>query len=206
MRRDDLPDTRQAILDAAEAVLLERGFDDGAMEATRRRAEVSNGSLYHHFPSKAHLAHALYQASLEDYHASLLAAIGDDVPAEAGIPALVQAHVAWVLRRPDRARVLHELRRAAVVPDVEPPWRGPNAGALATLRRWTEREIAHGRMRAVSFPVWLALVFAPVMQLTPGWLRARRPSVTAEVRHVLAEAAWGAVAPPPAVSPRGASR
>ncbi len=190
-----LPDTRQAILDAAQAVLLERGFDDGAMEATRRQAAVSNGSLYHHFPSKAHLAQALYEAALSDYHAALLAAVAGDAPAALAVPALVQAHVAWVLRRPLRARVLHELRRAAVIEGADEPWRDPHATALGQLRRWSEREMAAGRLRAMSFPVWMALVFAPVVQLTPTWLRSRRPAVPAEVRHLLAEAAWGAVAP-----------
>lgn len=195
MPRAAPPDTRRLILDAAQEVLLERGFDDGAMEATRRRAQVSNGSLYHHFPSKGHLAQALHDEALAGYHEALQSAIGDDVAASEGVPALVQAHVAWVLRRATQARVLQALRAHGVDDPRPPEARGPKAGPLAALRGWTEREIAHGRMRAVSFPVWRALVLAPVQQLTPGWLRARRPTVTAEVRHLLAEAAWAAVAP-----------
>jgi AcrR family transcriptional regulator len=183
------------ILQAATALFLAQGFEATSMEQVRQRAEVSNGSLYHHCPTKNHLARALYEQALRDYHATLLKAVGAGVPAEAGVRGLITAHIAWVLKQPQRARVLHELRRTTAIAGMEPDWGGLNAGAFDTLRRWCELEAGEGRMQALPFGVWLALVFAPVLQLTPQWARQPRPSVPPKLRAVLAEAAWRAVAP-----------
>lgn len=187
-------DTGARILAAAQALFLDQGFDASAMEQVRREAGVSNGSLYHHHPTKAHLARALYEAALADYHGALLKAIGPAVAAQAGVRALVLAHIAWVVRQPERARVLHELRRTTAIAGVEPDWGALNAEAFAALRRWVGEQQAARALRAMPFSVWLALVFAPLLQLTPAWARAGRP-VAPALRALLADAAWAAVAP-----------
>ena len=68
------PGTSEQILAAAQALFLAQGFDATSMEQVRLKAGVSNGSLYHHHPTKAHLARTLYEAALGDYHAALLKA------------------------------------------------------------------------------------------------------------------------------------
>lgn len=42
----------EAILDAAESIILENGFDGATMDAIAERAEVGKGTLYLHFKSK----------------------------------------------------------------------------------------------------------------------------------------------------------
>lgn len=51
-RRDEM---RKALLDAAVASLIERGFANTTTIEVQRRAGVSRGALLHHFPSKAEL-------------------------------------------------------------------------------------------------------------------------------------------------------
>src|SRR5262249_26741017 len=142
------------------------------MEQVRLRAGVSNGSLYHHCPTKSHLARALYAEVLADFHASLMKAVAGDTEAEAGVRALVAAHIAWVVKQPQRARVLHELRRTTAIDGAEPDWGALNAEAFDALRRWSERETDAGRMQRLRFGVWMALVFGPLLQLTPQWARS----------------------------------
>ncbi|MED5621391.1 TetR/AcrR family transcriptional regulator [Ideonella sp. BN130291] len=189
------PSAHDRILQAAADLFLAQGFEATSMEQVRQRAEVSNGSLYHHCPTKNHLARALYEAALRDYHAALLKVLAGGASAEEGVRGLIAAHIAWVLKQPQQARVLHELRRTTAIAGAEPDWGGLNAEAFDTLRRWCDGEAAAGRMQALQFGVWLALVFAPVLQLTPQWARQPRPSVPPKLRAVLAEAAWRAVAP-----------
>lgn len=183
------------ILGAAAALFLEQGFEATSMEQVRLRAGVSNGSLYHHFPSRNHLARALYEQALADYHAAMLKPLAGEVPAADGVRGMVAAHIAWVLRHPQQARVLHELRQGTAIAGAEPDWGSLNAPAYERLRGWCAQQAEAGEMQALPFNVFMALVFAPVLQLTPQWAREAKPSVPPRLRAVLAEAAWRSVAP-----------
>lgn len=52
--------TRQAILDAARDVFLERGYEDASIAEVVERSGSSVGSIYHHFGGKAELFMALW--------------------------------------------------------------------------------------------------------------------------------------------------
>src|SRR5512134_3862565 len=51
--------TRERILDAAEALILDHGFAATSVEAVVSRAGITKGAFFHHFASKADLARAL---------------------------------------------------------------------------------------------------------------------------------------------------
>ncbi|MDO9104188.1 MAG: TetR/AcrR family transcriptional regulator [Methylovulum sp.] len=52
MKNTQLTDTQEQILDAAEAVVIERGVRDMTLETVAARAGLSKGGLLYHFPSK----------------------------------------------------------------------------------------------------------------------------------------------------------
>ncbi len=52
MKRTRSRGTRDRLLDAAEAVVIERGVNAMTLEAVAARAKVSKGGLLYHFPSK----------------------------------------------------------------------------------------------------------------------------------------------------------
>ena len=52
MKRTLPVNTRDRLLDAAEAVVIERGVNAMTLEAVAARAKVSKGGLLYHFPSK----------------------------------------------------------------------------------------------------------------------------------------------------------
>lgn len=189
------PTVRSRLLTAAAELFAEQGAAAVSMDQVRLRAGVSNGSLYHHFPTRQHLAHALYAEILGDYHRALLSRLQRARSAEAGVKALVGAHIQWVLGAPAQARLLHELRRSGALASEEAPWSAPNAQAFATLGQWVADQVAAGAMRAMPMRVWSALVFAPVLSLTPHWLAQAPPAVPAAVRQALADGAWCAVSP-----------
>lgn len=190
---DPLP-TRDRLLGAAAQVFLERGYASASMEQVRQAAGVSNGSLYHHFPTKAQLADALYVDLLHDFHAFLLAPIARDAAAETGVKALVRAHINWVLKHPDRAALLHKLKREGDVTNASAGIAEANAQAFGALGSWVQRKTEAGEMRAMPFHVWMAVVFAPVMSLTGRWVNEANPSVPPKTRAALEHAAWMAVA------------
>lgn len=187
--------TRAKLLDAAARIFLERGYAEASMDQVRQAAAVSNGSLYHHFPTKARLADALYVDTLHDFHAALLAPIARDVSAEVGVKSLVRAHISWIVKHPDRASLLHKLKRDGHVTDASGDVSAANAEVFSALRAWIHRKTEAGEMRALPFHLWMAVVFAPTMSLTGRWVSEPRPSVAPKVRAALEHAAWGAVAP-----------
>ena len=65
------PDTRDRILDALEALLLEGGTQGITLEAVAARAGVSKGGLLYHFPSKAKLLEAVVEAHLDAFDEAL---------------------------------------------------------------------------------------------------------------------------------------
>ncbi|MEZ4237343.1 MAG: TetR/AcrR family transcriptional regulator [Myxococcota bacterium] len=73
--------TVRALLDAAGALMSERGYEATSVEAVAARAEVSVGTLYNHFDSKQALLLALYVDATADVLAlaePLVAAPPDD--------------------------------------------------------------------------------------------------------------------------------
>jgi len=54
------PDKKEAILEAMLDLIVERGFHDAPMSVLAKRSGASAGVIYHYFPSKDDLIHALY--------------------------------------------------------------------------------------------------------------------------------------------------
>lgn len=54
---------REALIEAARDLFVERDYDEVSTEAILARSGVSRGALYHHFPSKLDLFRAVFEAS-----------------------------------------------------------------------------------------------------------------------------------------------
>ena len=69
-------ETLERILDAAEALVAEKGFEDATVSEVVRRAGSSVGSFYGRFRDKDGLLYALYERHLEQATATADAALG----------------------------------------------------------------------------------------------------------------------------------
>ena len=194
MLSEPTPSTRLMLLDAAVTVFLEQGFAVASMDQIRQLAGVSNGSLYHHFPTKEKLVDALYAYTLRDFHSALLDAIPARASAQAGVKGLIRAYTQWVVTHPERAQLLHKLRRSGDMTDAGSERNTANAEAFAALAAWMQARVDAGEMRAMPFAVWMALVFSPAMSLTQQWVSQAKPAVAPKVRAALEHGAWMAVA------------
>src|SRR5260370_8372300 len=65
------PDTRSRILDAAISCFLEEGYEQTTVARIRERSGVSNGTLFHRFPTKEAIADALYLESIASFQEGL---------------------------------------------------------------------------------------------------------------------------------------
>jgi AcrR family transcriptional regulator len=187
--------TRDKLLQAAVKVFIQHGFTAASMDLVRQEAGVSNGSLYHHFPTKASLADALYAHTLRDFHSALIVPVSGRASAQTGVKGMIRAYVDWVIQYPERARLLHELKRTGDLAGAPGEWEQANAEGFGALAAWVDARTQAGELRAMPFAIWMAVVFAPAMSLTPYWVKQAQPTVPAKVRSALEHAAWMAVAP-----------
>ena len=58
--------TRERILDAAQAVILDRGYSGMSIDRVIEKLDVTKGSFFHHFKSKKELAHELIRRYADD--------------------------------------------------------------------------------------------------------------------------------------------
>jgi AcrR family transcriptional regulator len=111
--------TRNKILDAAIAVLAEKGFSGFTLQAVADRAEIFYGNVTHHYATRDKLIEAMLEAILERYQSrfnELVVAI----EAHQGSP--IRALVTWLLDdavSPETAPVFLELwAMARHIPEV----------------------------------------------------------------------------------------
>jgi TetR/AcrR family transcriptional regulator, transcriptional repressor for nem operon len=70
--------TKQRLLDAGLAMLLERGYNDLGIQAVLDATGVPKGSFYHHFKDKEDFALQTIDQYMEKVHAGLDACLGDE--------------------------------------------------------------------------------------------------------------------------------
>jgi AcrR family transcriptional regulator len=154
---------------------------------------VSNGSFFHHFPTKDHLVSALFLDALTDYHHALEAAIAPHPSASDGVAALVHAHLSWVEHSAGGARVLFEYAPDddAVVLRAEREAENQRFGA--TIGEWRDPLVAAGNLRDLSPRVFIAQVIGPAQIACRAWLGGRWPDPPTTYADDLAAMAVAAV-------------
>ncbi|WP_433262749.1 TetR/AcrR family transcriptional regulator [Actinosynnema sp. CS-041913] len=175
-------DRQQAVLNAALA-LVDAGLPV-TISALTARSGVSNGSIYHHFGSRAGVFEALYGDSFAHCVAAMTPALalGDTEKVVRGV---VVRYLDWVAENPGRARFLY------AAPLTADPV--AKAAAFAPIAQWFAARAAEGSVR--PFPLW---ALDPVV-MGPAHECARRYLLgvldLAEARDPVADAVWGVVAP-----------
>ncbi len=96
---------RQLILDAAESVFAEKGYDHAKMEEIAREAGLSPGTVYTVFKGKADVFRALHEAGDQELlRRGIEEARGLDDPLETLLAGL-RGYVGYFLERPDFLRM-----------------------------------------------------------------------------------------------------
>lgn len=138
--------TRAALLDAARALFVEKGYAETSTPEIVRAASVTRGALYHHFADKADLFRAVVARE-----SAMVATEIEDASADAGSAhqALMQGAIAWfdamhdtgrarlmlldgpaVLGRTEMDRIDRETSAATLVDGIRA---GQQAGQIADL-------------------------------------------------------------------------
>lgn len=197
--RESTGQRRRDILDAALDTFIEVGESGTFIQEVCSRAEVSVGTLYHHFGSKDQLIATLHYTLLDEYQSGAGPILAVDPPAEPGIRETVAYHVRWLVGHPRPATFLLQhpfagYRSAQVPADLVEQ----NDHFLATVHGWLDRRMAAGELKMLPFDVVVALLIGPLHNWVRGaiWLDPGRAARKADGAIVaLADGAWQALRP-----------
>lgn len=165
-------------------------WEGTSLQAVRRRAGVSNGSLFHHFPTRQDLTAAVVAAGLQDHQRVLMAELGPDP--ETAVTGVVRRHLRWVQDNPALARLLlatpPRLLRASV-PDAV---LAENRRFFTTVAAWLQE---HGWGDTPELRVVNALWLGPAQECSRLWLAEPEAWSLQAAAGDLATGAWVALRP-----------
>lgn len=183
--------TRERILEVSEAFLGECGYHGTRLHQIAERVGIQKASLFHYFPSKEHLYHAVMDQNVGETEEMIRGVIEAEGTPMEKIRLLVGAYVELVAAHPQRTKILlrHSLGDA---PTSEPR---TDSGRVLNLVVKFVAEAQEAKIFAPIDPIALVLgvvgmvafffTSGPVM--APGWVDdpASRTSIERIKAHVI---------------------
>ncbi len=189
---------RRHVIETALSLFSRHGYGPVSIEMICDAAQVSVGSLYHHFESKAGVAAAIYTEAIRRYHEPLFAVVADDPAAEDGVRSLVDAHHQWVATHAAWARFMMSHGDLAEIRAGAPDHEATNARLTSALISWARRHMDAGHLITLDPPLFMGVVFGPSYFHTRLSLSRATSPPGREVAAQLATAAWRSLRGPAA--------
>ncbi len=166
------PTARAAIIEAASALTVERGFEGVRVQEIARRAGVSTGAIYAHFAGR----HELLVAAIGQYEGkaeTLLSAFDYDAARAAEAIVAIGAGLAADPNLGVRPFAVEALAAARREPDLAILMGGKIERGRSQMQGLVERGQADGsidaEVDAASVAKWLQAMFVGVAMLAPVW-------------------------------------
>jgi len=163
---------RSHILEVAEEVFADRGFESARLQEISERAGLSMGTIYAVFPGKDELFRAILEQKGQELVALVRAVAARDEPPLSQLHALIEAYIDYFVRHPSFLRMHLRAGTSWVV--------SPEPNAESRARVWQEvhtlqAEIFRRGIEAGVFieddPSFLARLFSAMDQvLLAGWV------------------------------------
>jgi AcrR family transcriptional regulator len=153
MAADPTPDTRTRILDTAESLFAEQGFEATSLRQVTREAEVNLAAVHYHFGSKLDLLRAVLERRVVDVNRERLAGLAA-LEAEAGgtappLECVLEVFLAAPLRAAAREPGHPGLRNFVVLVGRLGSSSGPSYGAFEVAFREGRERFFPALRRAV---------------------------------------------------------
>jgi AcrR family transcriptional regulator len=133
-------DLREALIRATEQLVTELGPEAVSVRAAARRAGVSSGAPFHHFPTRQALMTAVAEAATRRLRQRIEAAIAD-VPASDAfgrLQAMGRAYLGWVVENPARFIIVSDRRLFAYSASID----ADNVAIQSSMREILQQAIA----------------------------------------------------------------
>ncbi|SES97229.1 TetR/AcrR family transcriptional regulator [Geodermatophilus poikilotrophus] len=165
--------------------------DRPARATVRQRAGVSNGTLFHHFPSRDDLAGAVIAAAMRAHQAELVTELHAATASRDAVAAVVQRHLRWVADNRRLARLLLSAAPQTLRVGLPAPALSANREFFTQIAGWLT---ARGWTGSPPLTVVASLWLGPAQYYARGWLADPDDSLHT-VAADLAAGAWHALAP-----------
>jgi AcrR family transcriptional regulator len=182
---------RAAIISAALERFLAQGVTATTLKQVQDDAKASNGSLFHHFPSKEALAGAVYVDCAARYQRAFLAELDRHDDAQTAVREIVHMHLRWCADHPEMARFLITMTEPAVLRAAKHELKDLNERFAAALHSWWKPHAHYGTLRRLTPAQSQALWLGPAQEMVRTWLMGTFPDPPGTTdAEILAEAAW----------------
>ena len=165
-------DTRTRILDVALSLFVAEGFAATRTGDICKRAGISNGSLFHFFPTKEAIAVALYVEAIASYQSALIAALERGSTPAAALRGIVTAQCAWVQNEEQRARFLFAQGAPDWSPEAAAAVGALNSRFRDSIEIWRALPAQRRVLRKLTFETFTAILLGPSLMSIRQWLRA----------------------------------
>jgi AcrR family transcriptional regulator len=189
--------TIQRVLDAALVCFTTRGVYAATIHELAEEANVSIGSLYHHFGSRDRIALALYCRCQEQLWANVVAAATEEREGRTGIKRLVRVYLTWAADNRDAARFIHQFAQSEFVRRWESELSAFHDRLLAPLFEWLAAKVKSRELVELSPPLFEVVVLGPASEFVRRWLSDAPGLDFEQAVRELPEAVWRSVARKP---------
>lgn len=196
-------DTRGRILDAALACFVDAGYEQTTIARIRERSGVSNGALFHQFPTKEAIAGALYVDAMSAFHEGLWELLARKPRSlRSAVGGVIAHQIAWIEANQDRARFVYARGNL--------DWTSPAGAEVERLNRkladafraWMAPFVDAGQIRPMPMLVVTAVVAGPTHAIARRWLAGQATGPLHSYQADLTDAATAALSGAPAPSRR----
>src|SRR5580700_8969817 len=102
--------TEQKILEAAEEIFHEKGFDGARMQEIADKASINKGLLHYYFKTKDSLFQAIFSMAFRKMMAQVQSIVSMDIPLDKKIDLMVDGYMIMLAKNPALPRfVINEL-------------------------------------------------------------------------------------------------
>jgi AcrR family transcriptional regulator len=188
-------DTMARVLDAALDCFARTGVYATRIEDLAEKAQVSVGSLYHHFGGRERVAFLLYRRCMESLMGAISAAVLRKRTARDGVRALVRSYLEWVADNREAARYIYAAASQAELLDswkadmVE--WKGD---LVSPFVRWFQAHIDAGSIVDLPPALMEVVVVGPAAEFARRWLSGVPGLEMDAAVKALPDAVWRSVA------------
>ncbi len=182
---------REHVLDAAEEVFAERGFENAKLQEISRRAGVSMGTIYAVFPGKEDLFRGILDRRGQQMLQVARAGAQSDPDPRVALDRLIEAYIDYFVAHPGFLRMHLRLGTSWVL--------GPAIGSPGQVQLWAEihalqAELMRRGVAAAAFieedPAFLAKIFSALDQVlladwVAGGMKANRDELIARMRRLV---------------------
>jgi len=196
-------DTRTRILNAALACFLEAGYEQTTIARIRARSGVSNGTLFHRFPTKEAIADALYVESIADFQQGLWRLLAQRPRSlRAAVRGTIAHQIEWIEANVERAGFVYTRGTLEGESPGSAELEEMNRKLASAYQAWLQPLLERGAVRPMSMLVLNAALTGPTHAIARRWLAGQVDALLHDYLDELADAACAALSGTPATARR----